>query len=169
MATFRVDSYRFLPRSFRERYEAFPEQPGAPAPAAPRVLLSEARVSLLTTAGLYLRDSQPPFDLERERREPFWGDPTYRVIPRTARTADIGVAHLHINPDDILRDMNVALPIEVFAELERDGVIGSLADRHYSFMGYQGGDIGPWRDVYGPELARLLREDGVDLLILAPA
>jgi hypothetical protein len=45
------------------------------------------------------------------------------------------VAHLHLNPDDIIADFNIALPLELFAELERDGEIGSLAENNYSFMG----------------------------------
>jgi hypothetical protein len=71
-------------------------------------------VALLTSGGLYLKDRQSSFDLDRERQEPFWGDPTYRLIPRDVRHGEIAVAHLHLNPDDILADFNVALPLEVF-------------------------------------------------------
>jgi hypothetical protein len=106
--------------------------------------------------------------LERERREPLWGDPTYRVIPRDVGQDEISVAHLHLNPDDIVVDFNIALPLELFAQFEKGGRIGSLAQNNYSFMGYQGSSIAAWRDVYGPELARRLREERVNLLILAP-
>lgn len=85
--TFRADSYKFLPRSFRPEFEAVPDQPGLEAPPArPAVPLREAKVALLTSAGLYLKDRQPPFDLDRERREPWWGDPTDRIIPPAAGT-----------------------------------------------------------------------------------
>jgi len=168
MTDFRIDSYKFLPRSMWEEFKAFPEQPGEMVVARPSVPLSQAKVALLTSGGIYLKDQQPPFDIERERREPLWGDPTYRVIPRGVEASQIGVAHLHLNSDDILADFNVALPLDVFAELEREGKIGSLAYNNYSFMGYQGPSSAAWRDRYGRELATRLRAEAVNLLVLAP-
>jgi hypothetical protein len=37
-------------------------------------------------------------------------------------------------------------------------------------MGFQGfpGDAAPWRDQYGPEVARRMKEEGVDAALLAP-
>lgn len=112
--------------------------------------------------------NQQLFDIEREKRDPRWGDPSYRIIPRDARRGEIGVAHLYLNPDDIETDFNIALPLEVFAELERLGEIGVLAEHNYSFMGYQGRSCDAWRETYGPELARSLQADAVNLLLLAP-
>ncbi|HYB91112.1 MAG TPA: glycine/sarcosine/betaine reductase selenoprotein B family protein [Candidatus Binataceae bacterium] len=169
MSDVRIDSYKFLPRSMWPMFKGFQPEPAEVKPVIARVPLREAKVALLTSAGLYLRGKQPSFDMDRERREPMWGDPTFRVIPRDAKQDEIGVAHLHINPDDILADFNVVLPLAVFADLERAGEIGKLATNNYSFMGYQGQSIGAWRDDYGPELARLLHDDSVDLLILAPS
>ena len=165
---FRIDGYKFLPRSMIPEFRAFPFQTDKVTKTVPTVPIKRARVALLTSAGLYLKDKQPSFDLERERREPLWGDPTYRIIPRNVRQTEIATAHLHLNPHDTLADFNVALPLEVFAQLEEEGRIGSLAQDNYSFMGYQGSSSEGWRDVYGPELATRLREDRVDLLILAP-
>jgi glycine/betaine/sarcosine/D-proline reductase family selenoprotein B len=165
---FRIDSFKFLPKSMIPQFKEFPYQADGVVKAAPAVPLNKARVALLTSGGLYQKDRQPSFDLERERREPLWGDPTYRVISRDLSQDEVAVAHLHLNPDDILADFNVALPLRVFAEFERDGKIGSLAHDNYSFMGYQGRSSAAWHDIYGPELARRLRADAVDLLILAP-
>lgn len=165
----RIDSYKFVPRSMWPMFKAFPQQEGEVKPALARVPARKAKVALLTSAGIYLKEKQPSFDLDRERREPLWGDPTFRVIPRDARREEIGVAHLHINPDDILADFNIALPLAVFAELERRGEIGALAANNFSFMGYQGQTTDAWREIYGPELARLLHQDKIDLLILAPS
>jgi D-proline reductase (dithiol) PrdB len=167
-ANFRINGYKFLPQSMIPEFKAFPDQADEVVKAEPAVPLNKARVALLTSGGLYLKDRQPSFNLERERRDPFWGDPTYRLIPRNVGHGDIAVAHLHLNPDDIVDDFNVALPLEVFAEFERDGKFGSLAHDNYSFMGYQGRSSIAWRDIYGPELARRLRGDAVNLLILAP-
>jgi hypothetical protein len=167
-ASFRIDSYKFLPRSMVPEFKAFPDQAGGLVKASPPVSLEKAKVALLTSGGLYLKDRQSSFDVDRERQDPFWGDPTYRIIPRDVSHGEIAVAHLHLNPDDILADFNVALPLEVFAKFEREGEIGSLAQNNYSFMGYQGRSTQAWHDIYGPELVGRLKQDAVDLLILAP-
>jgi D-proline reductase (dithiol) PrdB len=165
---FRIDGYKFLPKSMIPQFKAFPYQADDVVKAVPAVPLKRARVALLTSVGMYLRGRQQSFDIERERLEPLWGDPTYRLIPRGIARGAIGVAHLHLNPDDIVADFNIALPLEVFARLENEGRIGALAENNYSFMGFQGNSIAAWREVYGPELATRLREDRVDLLVLAP-
>ena len=113
--------------------------------------------------------SQDPFDIEREKQEPNWGDPTYRVIPRTVTQAEIDAAHLHINTDDVIADVNVALPIRAFAQLESDGRIGRLADEHFSVMGFQEDGAEVWQQQTGPEIVARLRAAEVDALILAPA
>ena len=164
-----VNSYKYLPRSMRVMYESVPviDEPPAWAPL-PRPL-HQCTIALLTSAGVYLKDSQPPFDVERERREPTWGDPTYRVIPTSVRQEQIGCTHLHINDADILEDVNVVLPIRAFTTLAGEGSIGGLAPEHYSFMGYQERRVIDWRTVQGPELAARLKERAVDVLLLAPA
>jgi hypothetical protein len=167
MSDYRIDSRKFLPRSMWAAFDAFPDQ-GPCEPAQATVPLRNAKVALLTSGGLYVKKNQQPFDIEREKRDPYWGDPSYRIIPRDARHGEIGVAHLHLNPDDIETDFNIALPLEVFAELERLGEIGRLAEHNYSFMGYQGRSCDAWRETYGPELARSLQADAVNLLLLAP-
>ena len=123
----------------------------------------------MTSAGIYLSDSQEPFDTEREKREPTWGDPTCRVIPSDVRQEQIACSHLHINHADILEDVNVVLPIRAFRTLAAEGAIGALAPEHYSFMGYQDRGLASWRTVQGPELAARLKERAVDVLLLAPA
>ena len=131
--------------------------------------IEEATVALLTSAGLYLKHNQEPFDLEREKQNPTWGDPTYRVIPRDVEQPQLGAAHLHINTRDVLEDFNVALPISRFIELEAEGRIGRLADDHYAFMGFQDRELKGWRTDAAPEVARRLRDAGVHALVLAPA
>lgn len=164
-----IDSYKYLPRSMKTMYEATPviDEPYAWTPL--RKPLERSTIALMTSAGIYLKDSQPPFDLDREREEPTWGDPTYRVIPRNVRQEQIGHAHLHINGEDVLKDFNVSLPIKAFEQLEAEGAIGRLADEHYSFMGYQDRRLIDWREKQGPELAARLKEHAVDVLLLAPA
>lgn len=164
-----VDSYKYLPRSMRAGYESVPFVDEPPVFAPLPKPLHRCTVALMTSAGFYLKDSQQPFDTEREKREPTWGDPTYRVIPADVRQEQIGASHLHINSQDLLEDVGVVLPIRAFSELARRGRIGALASEHYSFMGYQDRRLADWRNVQGPELAARLKEQAVDVLLLAPA
>jgi D-proline reductase (dithiol) PrdB len=166
----KVDSYRFLPRSFRPYYEgrgpfAREEEP-VWAPFVKR--LGQSRIGLLTSAGLYLK-SQPTFDVERERANPEWGDPTWRSIPAGAEPADLAMAHLHVNDADALADPEIALPARMLEQLVTEGVVGSATPEHVSVMGYQERDLAVWRDKTAHELVAHLRDQAADGLILAPA
>ena len=131
--------------------------------------LADSLISLLTSAGIYLKDKQPSFDLEHEQTNPEWGDPSWRSIPAGYLPDDIGVAHLHINEEDVLADPEVALPAHLLDRLAAEGVIGSAAAEHLSLMGYQERNLDVWRDKTVHELVARLRDQGVDGLILAPA
>jgi hypothetical protein len=166
-----VDSYRFLPRSFRPFYEGrgpFPGEEGPVwAPFANR--LQSSRIALLSSAGIYLRSTHTAFDLETEQTRPEWGDPTWRSIPASTEPEDIGVAHLHINDEDLLADPEIALPIHGLAQLAREGVIGHTVAHHVTVMGYQDRDLPDWKTTTAPEIVAFLREQETDGLILAPA
>lgn len=131
--------------------------------------LQESRIALLTSAGLYVKKSQSPFDLDRERAHPEWGDPSWRAIPAFVNRADLGVAHLHINDEDVVADPEIALPAGLLEQLAAHRVIGSAAVEHISVMGYQERSLEGWRDRTAGEVAAHLRSQGVDGLILAPA
>ena len=98
--------------------------------------VSETVFSLMTSAGINMQ-TDPDFDIQREKREPTWGDPSYRKIPKTTTQADIHVNHLHINTDYIKQDMNVTLPLGRFREFEAGGIIGGLAPTSFSYYGYR--------------------------------
>ena len=165
-----VDSYRFLPRSFRPLYEGRGPFPGEEAPVwAPfEKRLQASRIALLSSAGLYLKASQPAFDLTREQDNPEWGDPSWRSIPSGVAASEIGVAHLHINTSDILADPEIALPARLLEQLAADGVVGGATADHLSVMGYQERSLEGWRLETLPELVAKLRDEQADGLILAP-
>ncbi len=164
-----VDDFQYLPRSFAPTYDAIPALDEPPVWTEPRRPTSEATVAALTSAGVYLPGSQAPFDAERERREPTWGDPTWRQIPATVDQDDIDAVHLHINTDPLLEDLDVALPLQTLRTLEKAGRIGTVAATHVSVMGYQERSCSVWRTETGPAIARFLGELDVDVLLLAPA
>ena len=165
-----VDSYRFLPRSFRARYEDPPRLPGEEAPVwAPfTARLGDARVALLSSAGLYVEGHQAPFDAAGERANPMWGDPSWRALPRWVGQGDLGMVHLHVNNADVMADHEVALPLRALDGLVASGVVGASADTHFSVMGYQEEGLEAWRTRTAPEIVEVLRSERVDGLLLAP-
>src|SRR3954462_10373595 len=165
-----VDSFRFLPRSFAVMWESVAPAAGEDEPVwAPfEKRLGEARIAMLTSAGLYLDGEQESFDGQREKQEPTWGDPTWRAIPQDLTGHSIGMMHLHINNADVLADPNVALPVDGLADLAADGVIAGATARHASVMGYQQAGLEGWRSQAAPDIAAMLREDGADGVVLAP-
>jgi D-proline reductase (dithiol) PrdB len=165
-----VDSYRYLPRSFIPLYSQTSPAPGDDGPVwAPfEKRLAEARIALLTSAGLYIEGEQPPFDAEREKAEPTWGDPTHRVLPYPLDPGSLGMMHLHINHQDPLADPEIVLPLAGLTALVDAGRVGSVAPRHISVMGYQQAGLEMWRRETAPAIVELLRDEGTDGLILAP-
>jgi D-proline reductase (dithiol) PrdB len=166
-----VDSYKYLPRSFRPFYEGRGPFPGEEAPVWTPFgkRLAESRIALLTSAGIYLKRSQPSFDLEHEQTHPDWGDPTWRSIPSSTSPEDIAVAHLHINDEDLLADPEIALPMRRLEELVGEGVVGGAVGHHVAVMGFQDRRLNDWHHKTAPEITAHLREQGADGLILAPA
>ena len=131
----KVDGFYFHPDS-RERVLAQRQSDPARTPWTPmRKPLAECRVTLVSTAGIFLKNDLS-FDYERERREGTWGDPTHREIPRTAGQDDVAYSHLHVDTSFMAEDRNVAWPVDIFLDFEREGRIGALADTLYSIMGY---------------------------------
>ncbi len=77
------------------------------------------------------------------------------------------MSHISINYDraGFARDVNVVYPIDRLKELAAEGVIGSVADTHYSVMGST--DPATMAESADGITARL-QQEGVDAVILAP-
>ena len=129
--------------------------------------LSECTVSLISSGGIALK-TDTPFDQGGERQNPWWGDPTYRVIPKTATAKDIKLYHLHVDPTFVEQDINCLLPLQRLAELEAAGEIGRVAESHYSFMGY---NLQPEQllEETTPAIIRGIQDEAVDVVVLIPA
>jgi D-proline reductase (dithiol) PrdB len=167
-----VESFKFLPRVIGAYYKMSQRKPEYPIPWTPLPgPLAECKFGLITSGGLYHKGVEPPFDIEREKREPTWGDPTFRTLPMGIHYSDVGASHLHINTRYVLEDINILLPIDRFRELVDEGRIAATAERAYSFMGYQGfpPDTSAWQDEYGPEVAEKLKAEEVNCVLLTPA
>ena len=125
--------------------------------------LLECRVALVTSAGLHLRDDKP------FTRDDPGGESTYRVIPSDCDPVEVVQSHFSIGFDHtgIYRDLNVTFPVDRLRELVERGQIGSLSADFYSFMGALR-DPRKVIEVTGPEVARRLKADSVDVVLLTP-
>lgn len=125
--------------------------------------LSEARVAVVTTAAFFQPD-QPPFDVSIRG-----GDFSYRVLPLDTALGTLRIAHRSDAFDlrGIASDKNLALPLDRLKALAEEDVIGSVAPRHFSFMG---SISAPGRLISStaPEVAHMLVEDAVDAVLLTP-
>lgn len=142
------------------------ERPGPIPWTRPAKPLSECRVAAISSAAI-VASGDAPFDLERERADPWWGDPSYRRIPATATEAGVDVQHLHIDPQYALADLDCVLPLRRLRELADDGTIGDVAPTHYSFQGYQL-DTTPFLADTVPRMIDDLRAESVDIALLVP-
>ena len=119
--------------------------------------LSQRRVAIVSSAGLVVRGE-----------DPFRGrDADYRVIPADTEPNELLISHISINFDrtGFQEDWNVVFPLDRLNELAADGVIGGVAQTHYSFMGA----TDPVQmERYVRELAGRLKQDSVDSVLLAP-
>ena len=120
--------------------------------------LNQRRVAIISTAGLHRRGDRP-FTLDP-------GD-YYRVIPGNIEANELVMTHVSSNFDrsGFQQDWNVIFPVDRLRELAEEGVIGSVADFHYSFMGAH--------DPMSMEqqarcVAGFLKKDKVDAVLLLP-
>jgi D-proline reductase (dithiol) PrdB len=126
--------------------------------------LAETVVALVTTAGVHLK-SQTPFDMADPD-----GDPTSRVIPSDAERVALIITHKYYDHSAADKDLNVVLPLDRLRELKQEGVIGGIAPHVYGFMGHvDGPHLRTLTGKTAPEVARRLKGDGAEAVVLTPA
>ena len=164
-----IDSYRFLDFASRQVMKAWAarQEPGIIPFTSLAKPLRECTVALVSTAGVARNDDRP-FDQEGERRNPWWGDPSFRVIPLGTTEKDVRLYHMHIDPRFGESDLDVVLPMRRLTELVREGLVGRPAPTHYSMMGYI---LEPAElvDKTAPAIVGRMRAEGVDAAALFPA
>jgi len=131
-------------------FETFPWVEGPP--------LNKRRVALISTAGIHRR-SDRPFT--------FGSEDVYRIIPKDVKSGDLIMSHASTNFDrtGFQQDLNVIFPIDRLKEMVNEGVVGSIAEYHYSFMGAMEASAVEEKT---RELAGLLKKDKVDAAFLIP-
>jgi len=135
---------------------------GGPVPwSPPSKPLCKSRVALVSTAGVH-HSWQDPFDM----KDPD-GDPSFREIGSHGN--DLTITHDYYDHTDADLDINIVFPFERLHELVREGVVGEVAAAHYSFMGHiTGPHVGTLINRTAPEVARRLKADKVDVVLLTP-
>ena len=125
----------------------------------PKKSLDRSRLALVTTGGVHLPD-QPRFDIDDPA-----GDCSYREIPTTAN--DLTWTHAYHRPEES-SDLDAVFPLQTLRILVREGLVGGLSARHFSFMGAIH-DPTPLVESTAPEVAGNLVEDQVDVVLLTPS
>jgi D-proline reductase (dithiol) PrdB len=132
--------------------------PVDPAPWISPKPLAEAKIAIVSTAGLHRR-SDVPFTP---------GAVDYRLLPGDVDFADVVVSHISTNFDRsaFQQDPNIWFPLDRLREMAADGEIGGVSKWHYCFMGAQPNHQA--LEAAGEEVGRLLAADSVDVALMVP-
>lgn len=128
-------------------------------PAKP---VGEWTIGLVSTSGARLA-SQHRFDTVSDV-----GDPSFREIPADAVVRQLRFNHAGYDVRSAYADPDCVFPLDLLRRLADEGLIGGVAARAYSLMGYiTQTDV--LLEETGPSIARAMTADGVDLAFLVPA
>jgi D-proline reductase (dithiol) PrdB len=92
---------------------------------------------------------------------------SYRVIPGNVDPGDVVMSHSSVNFDrtGFQQDLNVCFPLQRLHEMSAEGVIGSVADFHFTVSGApHPADL----ERSARAIARTMHVDGVDTVLLVP-
>ena len=119
--------------------------------------LSKRRVAIVSTAALTVRQDAV---FQRDATD-------YRVIPGDVAPADLIMSHISVNFDrtGFQQDVNICFPLERLRELAAEGVIGSVANYHFTVSGASNPlDL----EASAREIAGVMQADQVDTVLLVP-
>jgi len=122
--------------------------------------LSELTIAIVSTAGVHLK-SQQPFNLE--------GDDSWRVIPGDVIVSDLVITHgapaEHYDRSQAEQDMNVIFPVDRLRELAEQRLIGGVAEKHITLMGYNL-RLKKYYEETAPAVAKEIEHSAVDAVLL---
>ena len=118
--------------------------------------LKDMTIALATAAGVHLK-SDKRFNLA--------GDTSFRLIPGDTPSSELMVSHGGYDNGDVNKDINCMFPIDRLRELAKEGFIKGIAPVHVGFMG-GGGNQQVFTEQTGPEIAKILKEEGVDAVLM---
>jgi D-proline reductase (dithiol) PrdB len=118
--------------------------------------LKDMKIAIASAAGIHLKT---------DKRFNLAGDFTFRKIPGDTSTDDLMVSHGGYDNGDVNKDINCMFPLDRLKELVKAGFIGSIAPTHIGFMG-GGGNQQKFREETGPTIAKILKDENVDGVIM---
>jgi D-proline reductase (dithiol) PrdB len=118
--------------------------------------ISECKIGLASACGVHMK-SQEPFKGT--------GDYTYREIPGDVDIKELMVTHGGYDNTDVNRDINCMYPLQRLHELKAEGFIKDISSVVVGFMG-GGGIESKFREYTGPEVAKIMKREGVDAVLL---
>jgi len=67
------------------------------------------------------------------------------------------------------KDLNIVFPVARLKEMAAEGFVGSVARRHFSFMGHiKDSHLDNLLETHAPQVANHLVQDHVDAVLLTP-
>lgn len=118
--------------------------------------LKDMKIAIASAAGIHLK-SDKRFNLA--------GDFGYRLVPGNTPTSELMVSHGGYDNGDVNKDINCMFPLDRLRELKEEGLIAEVAETQVGFMG-GGGNQQKFTDETGPAIAKLLKDEGVDGVIM---
>jgi D-proline reductase (dithiol) PrdB len=131
---------------------AFDSQPFNSGPP-----LGQRRVAIVSSAAL-IRRGEKPFH---------FGSAECRFLPASVPAGELLMSHVSINFDraGFQRDLNVVYPIDRLREMAVEGVIGGMAETHFTIMGSTD-PVG--MTATADQIAGQLRQERIDSVLLSP-
>ena len=120
--------------------------------------LGQSKVAIVTTAALY-QEGGDGFELGDS-------DFHYETLPREARDLTLGHGSVNFDRGGFAADINVVYPIDRLHEFAENGIIGEVAEYHYSFAGNQSDTVSEIRLDSGPLCAKEMLKEEVDVVLL---
>ncbi len=117
--------YEQMARNYREQ-ESVKKVPWTPFEEK----LLESKIALITVSGAYDKESEAFTKKEKN------SDYEYQEIDIKTDPANIDFLPLDWNTSEAKKDINVILPSEHLILLHKEGIIGEIDDKIYSFAGY---------------------------------
>lgn len=118
--------------------------------------LKDMKIALATAAGVHLKTDE---------RFNFAGDFSFRLVPGDTKDVDLMVSHGGYDNADVNKDINCMFPLSRLRELKETGLFREVAETHIGFMG-GGGNQEKFKNETGPEIAKILKNEGVDAVVL---
>lgn len=134
------------------------------APSGPGIDLSKSRLTLISTAGGYLPDSQEPFNTNKAD----FGDYSIRLIPMSTPLDKLAYAHGSYDHAAVEADPQVLVPLRHLQTMVDEGLIGELAPSFISFCGWLP-DVERTINELIPAVVEAAKAEEVDAALLVPA